>query len=106
MLLGILQAILTFASPWLILELTAFIKDGDQHPDLDWETVKPGVIYSAGLIGTQLLSYCLSEHMTYHNVLTGRRSSNAVIAFIYQKYSKVSSATNKDFSSGQIVNFV
>lgn len=39
-------------------------------------------------------------------MLTGRRSSNAVIAFIYQKYSRISSATNKDFSSGQIVNFV
>ena len=44
--------------------------------------------------------------MSYYNVLTGRRSANAVIAFIYQKYSSISPATNKDFSSGQIVNFV
>ena len=39
-------------------------------------------------------------------MITGRRSSNAVIAFVYEKYSHISPATNKDFSSGQIVNFV
>ena len=44
--------------------------------------------------------------MSYFNIMTGRRSSNAVIAFVYEKYSKISAATNKDFSSGQIVNFV
>ena len=48
----------------------------------------------------------MSEHMSYFNIMTGRRSSNAVIAFVYEKYSKISPATNKDFSSGQIVNFV
>ena len=105
-LLGFFQAILSFASPYLILELTAFIKDGDTDPELTWENVKPGVIYSGLLCGTQVLSYVLGEHMSYYNVLTGRRSSNAVIAFIYEKYSSISSATNKDFSSGQIVNFV
>lgn len=104
--LGFISAILSFASPWLILKLTAFIKAGDDNPALTWENVKPGVIYSGILCGTQVLSYVIGEHMSYYNVLTGRRSSNAVIAFIYQKYSRISSATNKDFSSGQIVNFV
>ena len=106
MLLGFFQAILSFAAPYLILKLTDFIKEGDADQELTWENVKPGVIYSALLCGTQLLSYLLGEHMSYYNVLTGRRSSNAVIAFVYQKYSSISSATNKDFSSGEIVNFV
>lgn len=97
---------LSFASPFLILKLVAFIKDGADDPEFTWEEVKPGVIYAGILCGTQILSYFISEHMAYYNVLTGRRSSNAVIAFIYQKYSRISSATNKDFSSGQIVNFV
>jgi len=104
--LGFFAAVLNFASPWLILELTKFIKDGAVDPELTWENVKPGVIYSGLLCGSQVLSYVLSEHMSYYNVLTGRRSSNAVIAFIYSKYSRISAATNKDFSSGQIVNFV
>ena len=38
--------------------------------------------------------------------MTGVRSTNAVIAMIYDKHSKISSATNKQFDSGQIVNFV
>ena len=104
--LGMCSSILTFASPWLILELTDFIKDGDSSPDLTWENVQMGVIYSAALCATQIIAYFLQEHVSYYNVLTGRRSSNAVIAFIYQKYSSISPATNKDFSSGQIVNFV
>ena len=98
--LGFFAALLNFASPWLILELTKFIKDGANDPELTWENVKPGVIYASILCVTQVLSYIISEHMLYYNVLTGRRSSNAVIAFIYQKYSRISAATNKDFSSG------
>ena len=58
------------------------------------------MIYAGALCGTQLLNYILMEHMSYFNVLTGRRSSNAVVAFIYEKYSRISAATNKDFSSG------
>jgi ABC-type multidrug transport system fused ATPase/permease subunit len=104
--LGFCAALLNFASPWLILEMTKFIKDGANDPELTWENVKPGVIYAGLLCGTQVLSYLISEHMLYYNVLTGRRSSNAVIAFIYQKYSRISAATNKDFSSGQIINFI
>lgn len=104
--LGFIFSCLSFASPFLVLKLTDFISEGDLDLPLTWSNVRDGVIYSGALCGTQLFAYCLSEHISYFNVLTGRRSSNAVIAFIYQKYSKISSATNKDFSSGQIVNFV
>ena len=65
-----------------------------------------GVIYAGALCMTQLVNFVLIEHMSYLNILSGRRSSNSVIAFIYQKYSRISAATNKEFASGQIVNFV
>ena len=106
MTVGFLISVLQFVSPWVILKLTQFIADGKDNPELNWENVRPGVIYSGILIGTQLLSYILEEHMSYFNIQTGRRTANAVIAFVYEKYSKISPATNKDFSSGQIVNFV
>lgn len=83
MTLGFAKAVLSFASPYLILKLVAFIKDGADDPEFTWESVRPGVIYAGVLCGTQILSYFISEHMAYFNVLTGRRSSNAVIAFIY-----------------------
>ena len=38
--------------------------------------------------------------------LTGVRASNALIAQIYTKHSKISNATNKKFDSGEIVTFV
>lgn len=104
MLCGTIIATLNFSTPYLILKLVAYIKEG--AVGLTWENVRPGVIYAGALCATQIVSYVLSEHMSYLNVLTGRRSSNAVIAFIYKKYSRVSPATNKDFNSGQIVNFV
>ena len=103
---GFLVSVLQFVAPWLVLKLTQFIKEGVDKPELNWENVQPGVIYSGALVASQLLSFVLTEHLTYFNVLTGRRSSNAVIAFVYLKYSKISAATNKNFSSGQIVNFV
>lgn len=104
--LGTLNAIFAFGSPFIIIFLTNFIADGDTDPALTWENVRLGVLYAGLLVGTQLIGYCISEHMSYFNVITGRRSSNAIIAFIYQKYSKISPATCKGFSSGQIVNFV
>lgn len=102
---------MNFSSPFLILKLVNFIKAGDQLSSgapfqLEWDEIKEGVYYSLALILTQLASYVASEHLSYFNVMTGRRSSNAVIAAIYEKYSYISSATNKEFSSGQIINFV
>lgn len=38
--------------------------------------------------------------------MIGTRSSNALVALIYQKLQKLSPSTNKQFDSGQIVNFV
>lgn len=38
--------------------------------------------------------------------MMGVRASNAIIAHVYTKHTKISSATNKKFESGEIVNFV
>lgn len=38
--------------------------------------------------------------------MIGAKSSNTLVAVIYRKLSKVSPSTNKEFDSGQIVNFV
>jgi ATP-binding cassette subfamily C (CFTR/MRP) protein 2 len=38
--------------------------------------------------------------------MIGVQSTNALIALIYKKCFKISPATNKEFSSGEIVNFV
>ena len=58
------------------------------------------------MVGTQLISSILWQHIFYRQVMTGVRSSNAVIGMIYTKHSKISNATNKNYDSGQIVNFI
>lgn len=100
--LGTASACLSFASPFLINYLIAWITDvpDGSNPDLTWENVQEGVLYAGLLVITQLAGYMVAEHLYYYNVITGRRSSNAIIAFIYTKYSKISPATCKGFSSG------
>jgi len=64
------------------------------------------VILGSLLIGTQLISYLISEHLVNWQVMTGARSSNALVALIYDKHLNISGATSKEFSNGEIVNFV
>ena len=38
--------------------------------------------------------------------MVGALSTNALVALIFQKQTKVSAATNKTFSNGEIINFI
>lgn len=38
--------------------------------------------------------------------MIGVKSTNALIAMIYEKQLRVTSATNKKFSSGEMINFI
>jgi hypothetical protein len=50
------------------------------------------------LILTQSLYYIVSEHLDFYQRMIGVRSTNAMIALIYEKQLKISSATNKKFT--------
>lgn len=58
------------------------------------------------LISTQLVAYIMSEHLVLYQRMTGVKSTNAMIALIYEKQFKISTASNKRFSQGEMVNFV
>ena len=63
-LVNMVVASFQFASPFLIIRLVAFIEAGSNQKEPEtWESLKPGVILSAMLIGSQLLSYLISEHL-------------------------------------------
>ena len=104
--LGTIIAALQFSSPYLVYRLITFVQNGEENPGLEWDAIKEGVYLSSILAGTQLLAYIIAEHMMYFQVMTGIRSSMAVCSIIYKKHSHISNATNKDFSQGEIVNFV
>ena len=55
---------------------------------------------------TQGLAYFIQEHLTFYARMTGAKSTNAMIAMIYDKTFRISSATNKRFTQGELVNFV
>jgi len=46
------------------------------------------------------------EQGTFYQMQLGSKCSAALIALIYNKSLKISSATNKKFSQGEIVNFI
>lgn len=53
---GITSALLNFLAPFVILKLITFIEEGSSQTELTWESARPGVILSAILVGSQLLS--------------------------------------------------
>ena len=55
---------------------------------------------------SQGLSYLITTHLSFYAGMTGCISTNGLIAMIYDKVFKISSATNKKFDQGQLVNFV
>ncbi|CDW86515.1 atp-binding cassette superfamily [Stylonychia lemnae] len=87
------------SSPLLIKRIIDYIQDPDEEQYI-------GFLLVTTLIVTQGFKYILSDHLDYYQRLIGVRSTNAMIALIYNKTLKVSSATNKKFSNGEIVNFI
>lgn len=91
-------------SPYLVNRIIDYIENkesGDNPP-----TFKSALIYVGLLVATQALFYLISEHLEYYQKMIGVKSSNALVAMIYRKQLKISSATNKRFSQGEVVNFV
>ena len=88
-----------FCSPFLINYILDYIesKDIEQY----W-----GFVYVAMLVITQAVSYLLFEHIIFQQVMIGVQSTNSLVVLIYDKLLKVSAATNKSFSQGEIVNFI
>jgi hypothetical protein len=105
---GVIVACLTFGSPFLVLLLINFIEEPvpPNTSALDWVNMKKGVYISLGLVFSQLFAYMITEHLFYQQIMTGYRCTNLCTAVIYQKHALISSATNKDFTQGDVVNFV
>jgi len=84
--------------------LIDFIAAADD-PDVVQNTMD-GIWLVILLISAQLIAYIMSEHLVLYQRMTGVKSTNAMIALIYEKQFKISSASNKRFSQGEMVNFV
>lgn len=119
--LNALGSLLQISSPFIIAPLIDFVKDGenawadhisfvDTSGNKWFEYLTPerqyGMSLALILVATQGTSYLLSENIGFKQSFVGSKSTNALIALIYEKQFKLSPATNKVFSQGEIVTFV
>ena len=88
---NLLIAALQLISPFLLRWLILFIRDRNDN-------TFEGLVLVALLTLSQGLAYLIQEHIAFYARMTGCKSTNAMIAMIYDKTFKISSATNKKFS--------
>ena len=96
---NLLVCALQIISPFVLRRLILFVRERA-------ESTSEGLVLVSLLTLSQGLAYVLSEHIVFYARMTGVKSTNAMIALICDKAFKVSSATNKKFAQGQLVNFV
>lgn len=89
-----------FAGPMLLNKLVAFVEDKS-------EDVKWGYIYAAGLMSTTFIASMCDSHFNFFMSLTQLRMRAALVTTIYRKTLSVSSSVlSKEFSFGEIINFM
>ena len=90
---------LQIVSPFILKALIDYINDRR-------ESTFEGIMFVVLLVLSQGLVYIINEHLTFYSRITGNQTTNAMIAMIYDKMFKISKATNKKYSQGQLVNFI
>ena len=88
---NLLVAALQLISPFLLRRLILFIRNRED------ETFN-GIMLVLLLSLSQGMAYLITEHIAFYARMTGCKSTNAMIAMIYDKTFRISSATNKKFS--------
>jgi ABC-type multidrug transport system fused ATPase/permease subunit len=91
--------ILQLMTPFLLRNIILFIQN--KEADTTY-----GVTLLSILMVSQGISFFIREHMTLYQRMTGFKATNALIAMILEKQFKVSPATNKTFTQGELINFV
>ena len=98
-LLSFLSSIPAILTPFIIQRFLLFIENEDF-------TLWYGILFASLYVLSTFLSRIIMEQGTFYQMQLGSKCSAALIALIYNKSLKISSATNKKFSQGEIVNFI
>ena len=121
MILKVLELLTTIVSPYLIQFIVDYVKSGEnpyketfpfwEIKDVEWlEWLTPeqqyGFTLALLLVLSQLTGYIIQENCWFWTQQIGAKAMNALSGMIYQKTLRISQATNKEFRSGQIINFV
>jgi ABC-type multidrug transport system fused ATPase/permease subunit len=73
-------ALFSYISPFVVQMIINFLQGKVPDADNTYCFKLMGV-----LIGSQFMSYILSEHMLYYQIMIGAKSTNSLISLIYQK---------------------
>jgi len=97
--LNLLSVCFEIANPFLIKLLIEFISD----PSASLST---GIILGIFYVVSNFLFNITMEQATFYQMQFGVKAQTAVRGLIYEKSLKLSPATNKEFSQGDIINFI
>ena len=103
----LVRVILTAREIWKPLLLVAFIEwlQDDTVPDTP-DTVRRALCIGLLLPALQALQHTIWEHFCFDMIETGHRAHTALKTILFKKDLKMSAATNKDFTEGEISSII
>ncbi|XP_049823783.1 multidrug resistance-associated protein 1 isoform X8 [Aethina tumida] len=96
--LNVIQDLMTFVSPMILGLLITFVKEKQE----DWK----GYTYAVLLLATATVQTIIMSQYFNRMFIVGMRIRTALIATIYKKALKISNATRKGTTVGEIVNLM
>ena len=98
-LLNFVQVLLQISQPFIIQSFINFVKFEDQEA---WV----GYTLGAAFVIVSFLMTILNEQTAFIQGCLGVKAASAVKSLIYNKSLRLSSATNKGFGQGEVINFI
>ena len=96
------QVLLEISVPFMLKEIIEFMQAKKDNKRPLWE----GIALIGGYFVIDFLSKSLSQQGNYTQGLLGSRAYTSIVALWYNKVLRWSSATNKSFTQGEIINFI
>ena len=89
--------------PILMKDFVDFIESEDTSDNQAWENAaKVGFL----LIFLKLFAHTFWENLCYYMIETGHKSHTSLKTILFKKNFRISAATNKNYSSGEILNLI
>lgn len=86
-------------TPFLLRRLILFV----QYQE---EDTAYGITLVVAMVLIQGMNLLVVENISFYSQIIGVVSTNALVALIFDKITKISSATNKKFDQGELINFI
>ena len=101
-LINFMQVFIDISVPFLLREIINFMRTPKEEP----RNLAYGIFLIFLYLVIDLLAKMLSQQGNYMQGILGAKAYTGVVAITYNKVLRCSSATNKQFSQGEIINFI